>query len=190
MISEATTFIAAWYGSKMECDISCGSLRWPVPRVPLFRNWSCCPNTWCLSSACISHSSSSHDMEIQSDPTNLDLIPYGWQEGEGGVMVCPTTLPPEVAAASITILQLIMCRCTTSRPCSTGKCGCVPAQMSCPMFCSCNAGSDCCNEQTRAVTANQTGEDDKDWNYIVCNIVKYSICAVSSKVNMYPFIYV
>ena len=36
------------------------------------------------------------------------------------------------------------------------------AQMSCSMFCSCNAGSNCCNEQTRTVAANPAADEADD----------------------------
>ena len=31
--------------------------------------------------------------------------------------------------------------------------------MSCAMFCSCNAGSNCCNEHTRTVAANPAADE-------------------------------
>ena len=78
----------------------------------------------------------------QSDPPDLDPIQYGWQEGEDGATLYPITFPPDVSPAPVTILQLIKCGWSTSRPCSTGRCGCVAAQMSCSMFCCCNPGSE------------------------------------------------
>ena len=87
-------------------------------------------------------------------------VQYGWQKSEDGATVYPTTLPAGMSTAPATILQLIKCGCSTSRPCSTGRCGCVAVQMSCSMFCCCNAGSDCCNEQTRVVANNQDEDDD------------------------------
>lgn len=168
MISEATTFIAACYGSKVEGDMS-------THRYQLWK--SKMANSKITSAPKLKSLPPSHDAFVQhvhrahhqviiwksatqSDPPNLDPIKYGWQEGEDGATLCPTTLPPDVSAAPVTILQLIKCGCSTSRPCSTGRCGCVAAQMSCSMFCSCNAGSDCCNEQTRAVAANHDDDDE------------------------------
>ena len=85
---------------------------------------------------------------------------YGWHAGEDGTTLYPITLPAGVSAAPLTILHLIKCGWSASHTCSTGRYGCVTAQMSCSMFCSCNAGSDCFNEQTRTVAANPAADED------------------------------
>ena len=76
--------------------------------------------------------------------------------------IAPNHTPAGVSAAPLTILHLIKCGCSTSRPCSTGRCGCVAAQMSCSMLCCCYAGSDCCNEHTRTVAANPVADEEDD----------------------------
>ena len=168
LISEATAFIAACYGSKVEGDMN-------THRYQLWK--SKMANSKITSAPKLKSLPPTHDAFVQhvhraqhqvivwksatqSDPPDLDPIQYGWQEGENGATLYPTTLPPDVSPAPVTILQLIKCGCSTSRPCSTRRCGCVSAQMSCSMFCCCNAGSDCCNEHTRVVTANPDEDDD------------------------------
>ena len=49
------------------------------------------------------------------------------------------------------------CGCASSRPCSTGRCGYVLAQMSCSIFCDCHAVADCSNHHTR----NTSSQDDE-----------------------------
>ena len=107
-------------------------------------------NTRCLCSTVhrAHHQTIVWQSATQSDPPILDPVQYGWHAGEDGTTLHPITLPAGVSAAPLTILHLIKCGCSTSRPCSTGRCGCVAAQMSCSMFCCCNAGSDCFNEHT------------------------------------------
>ncbi|KAK4318780.1 hypothetical protein Pmani_010203 [Petrolisthes manimaculis] len=103
-----------------------------------------------------------------SDPPELDPTQYGWYEGEDGTSFYPTTLSHGVSFVPSTILQLIKCGCSTqdlgstNRPCSTGYCGCVVTQMTCSMFCYyCNAGLDCCNECTRAVSVQEDDDDNE-----------------------------
>lgn len=168
MICEATTFIAACYGSKVEGDMN--THRYAMWKSKMGNSKiTSAPKLKSLPpsrEAFIQHVRRAHhqvmiwNSAIQAHPPNLDVIQYGWQEGEDGAL-SPTTLPNDVPAAPVNILQLIKCGCTSTQPCSTGRCGCVAAQISCSMFCNCNAGSDCCNEQTKAVAMNQD-EDDED----------------------------
>ncbi|KAG0719010.1 Periostin [Chionoecetes opilio] len=51
-------------------------------------------------------------------------------------------LPEDVHLVPIEVLQMIKCGCASSTPCSSGRCSCVVAQMSCSMFCNCHAGPD------------------------------------------------
>ena len=46
------------------------------------------------------------------------------------------------------VRQVVNCVCSSTCPCSSGRCSCVTTQMSCSMFCACHAGPDCNNKQT------------------------------------------
>ena len=54
----------------------------------------------------------------------VDPIRYGWHAGDDCTPLYPTTLTAGVSPAPLTILHLVKCRFFTSRPCSTGRCGC------------------------------------------------------------------
>ena len=163
LISEATTFVAACYGSKVEGDMTTHSYQMWKSKMANTKITSA-PKLKALPpthAAFVQHVHRAHHQAIvwqsaaQSDPPILDPVQYGWHAGEYGTTLHPITIPAGVSAAPLTILHLIKCGCSTSRPCSTGRCGCVAAQMSCSMFCCCNAVSDCCNDNTRTVAANR-----------------------------------
>ena len=79
LISKATTFVAACYGSKIEGDTI-------TYRYHMWRS------------------------------NILDPIQYGWHAGDDDTTLYPTTLPACISAAAFTILHLIKCGCSTSRP--------------------------------------------------------------------------
>ena len=94
-------------------------------------------------------------------PTNL-----GWTMKNGQLF--PITLPNDVSPAPVEVLQMIKYGCTSSSPCSTGRCSCVSSQMSCSVFCSCHALTRCNNShtRTRTVDAEEDGEEIRSWtNY-------------------------
>ena len=162
LISETTTIIAACYGSKVEGDMT-------THRYQLWK--SKMGNTKTTSAPKLKSLPPSHNAFVQhvhraqyqaiiwesatqSDPPDLDPNQYGWHKDEDGTTLSPTTLPPGVSVVPINILQMDKGGCSTSQPCSTGRCSCVGVHTSCTMFCNCSAGSDCCNEHTRTIAAN------------------------------------
>ena len=83
-------------------------------------------------------------------PEAADLTKYGWQEEDG--KLAPVMLPQNAAAlAPVEVLQMIKCGCTSTRPCSTARCKCIVAQMSCSVFYKCHAGADCNKEHTKTL---------------------------------------
>ena len=58
----------------------------------------------------------------------------------GGIQATMATCCIQPHVQQMYLMHLIKCWCSTSRPCSTGRCRCVAVQMSCSMFCTCNAG--------------------------------------------------
>ena len=125
LMSEVTAFIAACYDSYIKRTNS------KITSAPKLKSL---PPTHAFVQHVIWKSAT------QSDPPDLVPIQNGWQEGEDGATFYPITFPPDVSPAPVTILKLIKCGCSISHPCSTGRCGCVAAQMSCSMFGCCNAG--------------------------------------------------
>ena len=71
-----------------------------------------------------------------------DPINYGWPEEEGRLL--PVMLQQNVALVPDEALQMIRCGCVSTHPCSTAKCKCIMAQMSCSFFCKCHSGPDYC----------------------------------------------
>ena len=61
-------------------------------------------------------------------------IQYGWHSSNDVTPLYATTRSADVSAAPLTILHLIKCGCSTSRPCSTGRCGYLAALVSCSML--------------------------------------------------------
>jgi hypothetical protein len=74
-------------------------------------------------------------------------------------------LPKDVPPVPFEVLQIIKCGCSAAHPCSTGKCSCVTAQMSCSMFCKCYAGPECNNVNTRTVFLQDFDNDEDDHEY-------------------------
>ena len=65
-------------------------------------------------------------------PEAADPTKYGWQEEDG--KPAPVMLPQNAALAPVEVLQMIKCGCTSTRPCSTARCKCILAQMSCSVL--------------------------------------------------------
>ena len=141
LISEVTTFVAACYGSTVEGDMTTHRYQMWKSKMANTKITSA-PKLKALPpthAAFVQHVHRAHHQAIvwqsaaQSDPPILDPVQYGWHAGEDGTTLHPITLPAGVSAAPLTILHLIKCGRSTSRPCSTGRCGCVAAQISCSM---------------------------------------------------------
>ena len=93
---------------------------------------------------------------LEMEPPAADPTNYGWSKEEGRLI--PVMLPHNVALVPDEVLQMIKCGCASKHPCSTGKCKCIVAQMSCSIFCNCHAGSDCNNAHTK-ILSEQDNED-------------------------------
>ena len=92
------------------------------------------------------------------EPPNLDPTEYGWSRDEDTKSLQPVMLPSSKSPAPDYILKLVCCSCASESPCSSSRCGCVAANLACTVFCHCQGGSVCRNEQTRVVEES----DDED----------------------------
>ena len=139
LISETTTFIAACYGSKVEGDMTThryqlwkskmGNTKTTSP--PKLKSLPPSHNAFVKHVHRAQYQAIIWESATQSDPPDLDPNQYGWHKDEDATTLSPTTLPPGVSVVPINILEMVKCGCSTSQPCSTGKCGCVGAHMSC-----------------------------------------------------------
>jgi hypothetical protein len=68
-------------------------------------------------------------------------------------MLAHVPLPSDVSLAPHDVLKMIPYGCSSNRPCSTMRCSCSAARLSCFMFCGCNGMEECQNEQTKSISA-------------------------------------
>ena len=92
------------------------------------------------------------------EPPNLDPTEYGWSRDEDTKSLQPVMLPSSKSPAPDYVLKLVCCSYASESPCSSSRCGCVAANLACTVFCHCQGGSVCRNEQTRVVEES----DDED----------------------------
>ena len=79
------------------------------------------------------------------DPPDLNPLHYGWRVDPEDDSLMPISLPDDVSAVPLEILQMIKCGCNT---CSTSRCSCFAAQLSCSVFCSCYSTQEYNNQHT------------------------------------------
>jgi len=172
VISESTAFIAACYGCKEQGN-NISEVRYSVWSSKMANhNITACPKLKSLPpthDAFVQHVYRSHYQvriwlsAMSADPPALNPINYGWAKIDD--RLSPVTLPDNVSPVPLAILQFIKCGCSAERPCSSSRCSCVVAQMSCSLFCKCHAHVECCNEHTKSVTAENYDSDVDDDDY-------------------------
>jgi hypothetical protein len=162
VISEATEFISSCYGSRgnthmSETRYAIWSTKMSKPKICSAPKLKSLPPT---SDAFTQHVYRAHYQTMiwksalsDSPPTAADPLLYGWTMKDSKLF--PVLLPEDVSPAPVEVLQMIKCGCSSARPCSSGRCSCVLAQMSCSMFCTCHARADCNNGHTRCVTVDE-----------------------------------
>lgn len=101
---------------------------------------------------------------LQPDPPALSPLQYGWMKSPTANMLEPIPLPSSVSVAPDYVLKMIKCGCDS---CSTARCSCRTAHVSCSEFCDCYRSGDCTNPQTVRVTSvsqedNELSEPEDD----------------------------
>ena len=97
--------------------------------------------------------------DLQADPPALSPLQYGWMESSIAKMLEPVPLPSTVSATPDYVVKMIKCGCDS---CSTARCNCRTAHVSCSEFCVCYQFGDCKNPQTVRVTS--VSHEDEERN--------------------------
>ena len=75
---------------------------------------------------------------LESNPPDLDPVLYGWSRDQtSNMLVFPEPLPRDVSPAPFDVPKMIRRGCSSTRPCSTMRCSCSAARLSCSVFCGC-----------------------------------------------------
>ena len=77
------------------------------------------------------------------DPPDLNAEHFGWYLNVETNILEPVILPANVLLTPLNVLKIIKCGCSSSLPCSTSRCNCSSAHLSCSIFCPCHANEDC-----------------------------------------------
>ena len=64
---------------------------------------------------------------LHTHPPPLEAVHYGWKRDEASRTLLPIPVSPDESPAPLYILELIMCSCSSDRPCATARCGCASA---------------------------------------------------------------
>ena len=95
---------------------------------------------------------------LQLNPPDLEPTSFGWVKESGTKSLLPTTVLTNVQLAPNHILKMIRCTCSSELPCKSSKCACNKARLACTIFCACQTGIECCNDQTQITV----DEDDEE----------------------------
>ena len=99
---------------------------------------------------------------LASEPPDLNAVHDGWSMNTGSNILEPVGLPPNVSPAPVDILKMIKCGCASSHPCSSARCSCSSACLSCSDFSACRGNDDCKNVNT--MNASNTEDNQQDLN--------------------------
>ena len=91
---------------------------------------------------------------LDADPPVCNHPHHGWSHDQTSNILLPVPLPPDVSPAPTEVLNMI--RCSSATPCSTNRCICSAARLSCSMFCGCHGMVECQNDQTKFTLTNDT----------------------------------
>jgi len=166
VISEATAFFAACYGSQETEDMS--AIRFDVWSSKMAnKKLTSAPELKTLpptTVAFIQHVLRAHlqaaiwRAALDPDPPLIDPTSHGWSHEEVSSMLLPVSLPPDVIRAPDNVLKMIRCGCSSVRPCAMNRCSCSAARLSCSLFCGCHGMEECQNDQTKSVSASEAVE--------------------------------
>ena len=163
-VSEATRFVAACYGSKSTGDLS--EIHYAIWASKMANiKLTSAPKLKSLPPTTGAFKNHVHRAHHQTAIWKSSLAPDPSQmcntagDTDDNSTLSLVMLPVDVSPVPVDVLQIIKCGCSTEHPCSSGRCGCVVAQMSCSMFCRCHATPECNNCHTRTTTSVDEDED-------------------------------
>ena len=96
---------------------------------------------------------------LAEDPPSVDPLGFGWKLDSTSKLV-PVMLPVGVTPVPEELLKMVKCGCSTLQPCSSRRCSCFSAKLSCSIFCCCKGSDTCCNPASN--TANYESDDNDD----------------------------
>jgi len=163
VISEATSFLAACYGSKERDNMTAvhfdiWSQKMGNKKLTAAPQLKSLPPT---TEAFTEHVHRAHFQAavwraaLEADSPAIQHT-HGWTTDQTS-----NTLPPNVTSAPDDVLTMIRRGCRSITPCTTGKCSCSAARLSCSVFCGCHGAENCSNEQTKSsALANEDSDED------------------------------
>ncbi len=174
VVKQATVVIAACYGLKTPCSsmTDCRQEQW----AQKIGNSSAAPKLCSLpptTEAFEQNVRRAHHQvalwysALGGDPPAMNAVEYGWESDDTNRRPIPRNMADGISYAPEHILKLVMCGCSSERPCKGGNCSCMGHQLVCTMFCACGSGSTCANPfRTKTsvtdVTDNSDTESDDD----------------------------
>ena len=145
-MTEATEFYVACYGSPKRSDMSAVRLDvWSSNMA----NTSCTSAPELKSLPPTTYAFKQHvylpyfqaalwRAVLDACPPVCDHPHHGWSHNQTSNILPPVPLPPVASPSPTEVLTMIRCGCSSARPCSTKKCRCSAATLSCSMFCGCH----------------------------------------------------
>lgn len=173
VISEATVFMAACYGSNKKGSMSDVRIdiwstkmgRQSVTTAPALKNLPPTMEAFRMNVLRAHVQTAIWKSATEADPPALDPTLFGWKREEASRCLVPVLVPANVNMAPSYILEMIRCGCSSERPCLTSQCRCTAAKLPCTIFCTCRGDVICRNETNRTVQS--LDDDDSDNEYLV-----------------------
>jgi len=81
-------------------------------------------------------------------PPALDASKYGWERDTDNKSLTAVTIPSNLSIAPEFILKLLKCSYKSNKPCSSARCTCYAAGLSCTVFRSCH-NAQCLNPKSK-----------------------------------------
>ena len=145
VISEATSYIAACYGTAIRPNDSMSDVRYSVWVAKTGRKGaSIQPKLQSLppsSQAFEENVKRAHlqasiwKAALEPDPPVMNACDYGWVRDEHFTSLQWLTVQQERQFAPEEVLKMIQCSCAADQPCSSMRCSCTSAQLGCSIFC-------------------------------------------------------
>ena len=98
---------------------------------------------------------------LGGEPPHLNPFHYGWAKDMTSGTISAIGLPADIATAPDSVLKLIRCGCSSSKPCATVKCICCVAKFPCSMFCGYHNGTKCYNPRTKDTDVHNNEETNQ-----------------------------